>query len=523
MARPGIALVAGQGEGRYGTTLRMRKDCSLGHRRIQAAAPGRARVGARRKGIRCRAAVLLASVLAMPGCSTLGSLKQTFLGGQSASAGPQRLTGFIGSAVADEPRAALAAREVLALGGTAADAAVALGFTLAVTLPSRAGLGSGGACLAYDPSASGPGQGSPEAIVFTLAAPSAVLPNTDRPAAVPMLARGLFALHARYGKQSFEGLIAPAEQMARFGVPISRALLRDLALVAGPLAADPNARAVFAPGGAVLEQGGTLLQNDLGGSLAQIRTAGVGDLYQGALARRLEDASRVAGGGLALADLRGALPRTASPLVLRAGRDSVAFLPPPADGGLGAAAAFQALEANPDDLAGAQARASGAVARWRQGGGDPQAALAAAPAGGPLPPLPASTGFAVLDRNGSSVACAVTMNNLFGTGRIAPGTGILLAASPQAATPPLLSAAVAWNANVRGFRAALTGSGQEGAALAVAAGLTNALRSTAAMPAPVPEPGRANAIACARYLPDNEGSCSAAVDPRNPGLAVGSN
>ena len=491
-------------------------------RRVQAAAFGCAGADVRRKGMRRRAAVLLASALAMSGCSSLGSLRQTFLGGPAPSDGQQRLTGYIGSAVADEPRAALAAREVLALGGTAADAAVALGFTLAVTLPSRAGLGSGGACLAYSPGVGGPGGGSPEAIVFTPPAPSAVLPNTDRPAAVPMLARGLFALHARYGKQSFESLIAPAEQLARFGVPVSRALLRDLASVAGPLTADPNARAVFAPGGAVLEQGGTLVQNDLGGTLAQIRTAGVGDLYQGVLARRLEEASRVAGGGLAFADLRAALPRTAAPLVLRAGRDSAAFLPPPADGGLGAAAAFQALEANPGDTTGAQARALGTVAQWRQAGGDAQAALAAAPANGSLPPLPAATGFAVRDRNGNSVACAGTMNNLFGTGRVAPGTGILLAASPRAATPPLLSAAIAWNSNLHAFRAAVTGSGQEGAALAVAAGLTNALRSNAPMPAPVPEPGRANVIACARYLPGEEASCGASVDLRSVGLAVGS-
>jgi gamma-glutamyltranspeptidase/glutathione hydrolase len=477
----------------------------------------------RRARIRRRAAVLLAASLAMSGCSTLGSIKDTFLGGQSGSDGPKRLTGFIGAAVADEPRAALAAREVLALGGTAADAAVALGFTLAVTLPSRAGLGGGGACLAYSPSLSGPGQGNPEAIVFTPVAPSAPPPNTDRPAAAPMLARGLFALHARYGKQSFESLVTPAEQLARFGVPISRALLRDLAVVAGPLAADPNAAAVFAPGGTPLAEGGTLLQNDLGGTLAQLRTAGVGDLYQGGLARRLEDASRIAGGGLSLADLRAALPRTGAPLVIRAGRDSVAFLPPPADGGLGAAAAFQALQANPNDVVAAQARAISAVVQWRQGGGDPQAVLAAAQTGGSLPSLPASTGFAVLDRNGNSVACAVTMNNLFGTGRIAPGTGILLAASPRAVTSPLLSAAIAWNSNIRGFRAAVTGAGQEGAALAVAVGLTNTLRSGTAMPAPVPEPGRANVIACSRYLPDSDGSCGSAVDPRGFGLAAGSN
>ncbi len=469
-----------------------------------------------------RAAALLA-LLSGTACSTLGSVKDSLLGGDPGTDEQKRLTGFIGAAVADEPRAALAGREVLAVGGSAADAAVAMGFALTVTLPSRAGLGAGGACLAYNPSRDGPGQGNPEVVMFTPIAPATATPNTDRPAAIPMMARGLFALHARYGRRPFETLVSPAEQMARFGVPISRALLRDLAMVAGPLAADPNARAVFVPGGVPLAEGGTLTQSDLGGTLSQLRTAGVGDLYQGSLGRRLEEASRLAGGGLTFADMRGALPRTGAPLVIRAGRDLVAFLPPPADGGLAAAAAFQVLQENPANIGGAQARALGTAARWRQGGGDAVSVLASGASGGSLPPLPASTGFAVLDREGNSVACAVTMGNLFGTGRIAPGTGILLGAAPRPGAMPLLAAALAWNANLRAFRAAVAGSGQEGAALAVAVGLTNALGSASAMPAPVPEPGRANAIACSRYLPDNEGTCTWATDPRGAGLAASSN
>ncbi|HYZ64088.1 MAG TPA: gamma-glutamyltransferase, partial [Acetobacteraceae bacterium] len=103
-----------------------------------------------------RVAAMMAA-LSGAGCSTLGSIKDTFIGGSAQSAEPERLTGFIGVAIADEPRAALAGREVLALGGTAGDAAVAMGFMMAVTLPSRAGLGGGGACLAYNPDRNGPG------------------------------------------------------------------------------------------------------------------------------------------------------------------------------------------------------------------------------------------------------------------------------------------------------------------------------------------------------------------------------
>ena len=462
--------------------------------------------------------------MVLAACSTIADVKEVFLGDDSDSSAPHRITGFIGGVASDEPTAAVAGREVLALGGNAADAAVAVGLTLAVTYPSRASLGAGGACLAYSPARTGAGEGVPEAIVFTPVAPTTVGGRTDRPAAVPMLARGLFALHARYGRRPFETLIAPAEQLARFGTPVSRAFERDLQLVSGPLLADPAARAVFAPKGAPLAEGATLVQGDLGGTLAQLRVAGVGDLYQGALAQTFVLASNAAGGGLAPANLRAALPHLDAPIFIQAGNDRIAFLPPPADGGLAAAAAFQVLGNAPSDLAGAQARALAVAARWRAGGVKVPALLANPPSGGgALPSLPASTSFATLDRDGNAVVCALTMDNLFGTGRIAAGTGIVLAASPVASTPPLLAAGIAWNPNLRAFRAAVGGSGQEGAPLAVAAGLSNALRSGEPIPAPVPAPGREVAIACSRYLPGNEASCGWAVDSRGSGLAMGSN
>ena len=476
-----------------------------------------------RAGIALAAGARALFLLALSACGTLSSVSDSVLGTKAPPEGVAgHVQGFLGGVAGDEPRAVLVGREVLSAGGNAADAAVAMGLALAVTMPSRAGLGGGGACLAYDPDEKSVNQGVPEAMLFVPKAPSQPGPG-DRPAAVPMLARGLFALHARYGRRPFETLISPAEQFARFGVPVSRAFARDLAEVAGPLFADPSARAVFSDGSAALGEGGRMVQPDLGATLAQLRASGVGDLYQGALARRIEAGAPQAGAFLTIADLREALPQTSPALTVPAGRDMVAFLPPPADGGLAAAAAFNVLRANPANVEAAGARAAAVASRWREAGGDPQAVLAADAPGASLPDLPASTSYVVLDRDGGAVACVLTMNNLFGTGRVIPGTGMLLAASPASVPPPLLSAAMAWNSRIHAFRAEVAASGQGGAPLAAAFGMDATLRSTAPMPAPVPEPGRANAITCARYLPDNDRSCGWATDPRGFGLAVGSN
>lgn len=472
-------------------------------------------------------AVLLAVSLA--GCGAVNAIGNDLFGAAPDEGVPGNIAGFLGGVVADEPRAALTGREVLSGGGTAADAAVAIAFAMTVTLPSRAGLGGGGACLAYATARDSINQGAPEAVLFL---PTAAGGGGDRPAALPTLARGLFALHSRYGKRPFETLISPAEQMARFGVPVSRAFARDLALVAGPLSGDPGARAVFFRNGQPLAEGDTLVQGDLGGTLAQIRTAGVGDLYQGALARKLVDGTPAAGGTMDAATLRAALPTVAQPLTVRGpSGGSISFLPPPADGGLAAAGAYLMLQGNPAATEAANAQALGLAAEWRQGaltiGADPAASLAKPAPPASLPSLPASATFATLDREGNAVVCALTMNNLFGTGRIAPNTGMVMAASPAAVPPPLLSAAIAWNRNVRAFRAAVGGSGQAGAPLATAFALAQALadRSQAPrpMPSPVPDPGRANVIECNRLLPSEEGSCAWATDPRGAGLAIGGN
>jgi len=438
-------------------------------------------------------ALLLALAALLPGCSTLNAVNPFASRTPPAPLGtPGHVTGFIGGVAAEEPRAAIVAREILSSGGTAVDAAVAGAFAMSVTLPSRAGLGGGGACLVYNAA-----RRTTEAVVFP-PGPRAGLPQgVDRPAAVPLMARGLFLLHTRGGRLRFEQLVRPAEDLARLGTGISRVLADDLAAVAQPLLADPNARSVFGgTGGGTLAAGDRMTQLDLGATLATLRTAGVGEMYQGPLSNRLEDGSRIAGGGLTGAELRAARAEVIEPQRLQAGNDIAFFLPAGAEAGAGTAQAFQEAFAGRAPLA-----------------------------GGGLP-VGAQAGLVTLDPDGNAVACAFTMNNLFGTGRIVPGTGILLAAAPGAGNVPMapLGAALATGRDLRNFRAAAAGSGQQAAGAAAGASLAAALRNVApaGLFSAVPEPGRGLVISCPGYAPASTGTCSGGADPRGGGVALGS-
>ena len=467
--------------------------------------------------------LLLAATLGLAACE---STREGLFGASGPPAGSQGFVrGFLGGVASEEPSASAVARAVLSAGGTAADAAAAAGFMLSVTLPSRAGLGGGGACLVYHPR-----RDAPEALIFMPGTRQGGTTTADRPAAVPMMARGLFALTTRMqGGRPFEELMAPAEQMARFGAPASRALVADLAVVGSALLADPNARAVFTrPDGTALRVGDTFTNSPLGGTLTAMRTQGVGDMHQGGFARRLTEVVPAAGGGdMTLAELRAALPALGPALVREAGGgDRIAFLP--LDGGLAAAAGYAALAAG-QSAEQAQARALAVAAAARSGqGGDAEGLLAQADLPpGSFPALPASTALTVFDRQGGAVACIFTMNNLFGTGRMAPGTGMLLAAAPGlgAVQPPLAAAAIGWNPTLRAFRIAVAGSGQQAAPMAVAGPLSAQLRRRLepvyAVVENSPEPGRTQLAACPRYLPGRPQDCQTVSDPRGLGVALG--
>ncbi len=475
--------------------------------------------------------VLAATAIAgaVAACGTISSVKSLLLGINGT--GPDaHLAGFIGGVAADEPQAAIVGRQILQRGGNAADAAAAMGLALAVSLPSRASLGGGGACLAYSPEHDGLAIAS----MFLPGAPASPA-GADRPASVPMLARGLYALQDRLGRIRFDELVEPAEAMARHGVPISPLLSNDLSIVRGPLLADQQARALFtAPDGSPLGENDTLIQTDLGLTLDQIRTLGPGALVGGPAARAFAEGAASAGGGVTLADIQSAHAALAAPIVVddaavhtgkrhrRPDDDlSVAFLPLPADGGIAAARAFRLLLSDPNATAAAEQEAVSTAAYARRTAASAADLLAATIPPGTLPALPASTSFVAFDRNGGAVACALTMDNLFGTGRIAGRTGIMLAASPADRPLPLLSAAIAFARDAGAFRAAVASSGQNDAAAATAEAMAATLRTGKAIVGPVTAEGRVNVVACPDLLPGNSGTCGGATDARGNGVALG--
>lgn len=445
--------------------------------------------------------------------------------------------GFAGLVAADEPNAAVIGREILGNNGTAVDAAVAMGFALGVTLPSRAGLGGGGACLVFDRQ-----KKSGEALTFAPVAESGSVP-------VPATARALALLHARYGNVRWELLLAPAEELARFGVPVSRALAGDVARSAAVIDADPTLKALFRrPGGKLLGEGDRLVQPELSTVMSGIRLRGGGYLYNGALPDRLEEAAKTLGERLPAAALRDFRARLGTPLVVPVGVDRLYLSPLPFDGGVIAGQLWQMLAEQADwpespdrqreRFAAAFQRVLAARAAWGTANGESlvgeaeaKRLLAAASAGGvgAGPEAPGAS-FVVGDRFGNAVACSFTMNRLFGLGRVAPGTGLVLAAPPAGRTVPL-GVALLGNENTGRVRYVAGASGGDGAGALLTQLLLRVegteepgrLRAAVAEPRLVEaaESARAAAFYCpgGLHVADSTGDCQVASDPRGNGLA----
>jgi gamma-glutamyltranspeptidase/glutathione hydrolase len=365
--------------------------------------------------------------------------------------------GFIGGAVADEPRAAQVARDVLSAGGTAADAAVALYFTLAVTLPSTASLGGGGVCVVYDGKVN-----RGQVLDFAPRAPAG-----GGPIAMPSAVRGMFALYAQYGKLRWEQLLAPAEDAARFGTPVSRALAADLLAAQSKLAADPGLAKIYLKAdGTPYKEGDRLIQSDLSTVLSAVRSRGAGEFYTGPMAREFIRGAQAQGAKMNLDDLRTAPFGWRPALIATLNELSIYFPSPPAVAGILEAQMWSmaaprwkdaSASERPHLFAQSELRAWLDRQRWLAGDfkvspappelidqnrikalmASYQPGARTLPQGiqpkSPGPDDAAASSFVVVDRAGYAVSCTVTPYDLFGAGRVAIGTGVVLAAVPDEA------------------------------------------------------------------------------------------
>lgn len=367
---------------------------------------------------------------------------------------------YFGGIAADEPRAALVGRDVLSAGGSAGDAAVAMAFTMMVTRPDAAGPGGGGVCVYYSRE-----KNQAETIEFLPRPASASKGAGGRAGMVPGTFRGLFALHARYGRLRWETLVFPAEKMARFGIPFPRILVSALSGSGRRILDDPRAGGIYRnPAGRVLREGDTFTQLGLAGVLGRIRSVGPGDFHSGVLARRYVEAVTASGVDLTIDDMRAYLPRWSKTVQFEAGNHVLHLPDIPTSGALIAGEIWRRI-GNRNDYAKAdeagKARLLAAAAQ--------QAYEAAGLAGSSVgASRGASAGLLAMDVNGDAVSCVLTMVRPFGSGRIAGETGIIPV--PLAGPGSALSIAAAVVANHNGKFAVMAatgaGDGYAGPALA---------------------------------------------------------
>jgi len=400
------------------------------------------------------------------------------------------VSGFAGFISAEEPRAVLVGEDVLSAGGTAADAATAVAATLTVTLPSRAGWMGGGVCLSRMPK---------DQSVKTFVFQPQPLPGGGF---APGMPRGLYALHAASGVMRWETILAPAENLARFGTPVSRAFAKDLEALGSPAALGDDVRAVFTrKDGTLLREGDNLLQLRASTLMTSLRMKGAGEAYAGALARLIAAAvpDRAEERRAALRAYRVTQP---APTTAEVGNE-IAYFPPAPFAGPRAAqawiAAGAAESAKPARIAGAE----------------------------PSVPGYGSTGFVVVDRGGMTVACTLSMGRMFGAGQTLGDTG-LLAYAPLDGTDldadSMLPMFVG-NRHVHDLRVAAAGAGSTAVpdvldfAARARFGEENAHAASDEAAAAGAADSRVTGVSCPDGAPSHVANCTLAVDPRGAGVS----
>lgn len=360
---------------------------------------------------------------------------------------------------------------VIKQGGNAFDAAVAVSATLSVVEPISSGLGGGGLWLLHDAKS-----GRDVFVDGRETSPAAATPdkfldkngNLDPKrsetgpwsAGIPGLPAMLVHVAEKYGKLPLNQSLAPAIAIARNGFPVYARMADGYQVKRTEMDRYPGTRAVFSPGGKPIKEGDVFRQPDLANTLDRLAKQGFDGFYRGPIASKLVAGVNAQGGQWSLNELASYRVKERDPIHFRYHDWNITTAPPTSSGGIALAQMLQILapydlkampEAQrvhlvvesmrrayrdrtfylgdpdfvkvPQTLLTSAGYAAGLRASIHPDKATPSALLSGAPT--PLEDEE-TTHFSIIDADGNRVAATQTVNLLYGSGLIPPGTGVLL-------------------------------------------------------------------------------------------------
>jgi gamma-glutamyltranspeptidase / glutathione hydrolase len=388
------------------------------------------------------------------------------------AASPDPVTAEHGMVVTAQHLASDVGIDVLKNGGNAVDAAVAVGYALAVVYPTAGNIGGGGFMTIRLR------DGKTTFLDFRERAPLAASKtmyldeqgnivkgkSTDGYLAVgvPGSVAGFELAREKYGSKSRQELIGPAIRFARDGFVLDQGDIASLQSGTKKLAKDPAASAIFLKADAKPHAiGETLVQADLAAALAAISEQGPDAFYKGTIADAIVKASQAGGGVLAKADFEQYKVRELEPVKCNYRGYDIVSSPPPSSGGVIICEILNILEGYPLGYLGygSAETVHAMVEAMRYAYVDRNASLGdpdfvenpvtklldkqyANDIRSKISPYKAgiskeltpkgfsesteTTHYSIVDDEGNAVAVTYTLNGSFGAGVVAAGTGILL-------------------------------------------------------------------------------------------------
>ncbi|KGQ18539.1 Gamma-glutamyltranspeptidase [Lysobacter dokdonensis DS-58] len=361
--------------------------------------------------------------------------------------------------------------EAIRNGGNAFDAAVATSATLAVVEPISSGIGGGGFFLLHDAKTNrdifvdaretAPESATPEAYLD-----KAGELDTDRAengpwsAGIPGLPAALVHIASKYGRLPLRTTLAPAIRLARDGFEVYPRLERGYGSRREVMERYAGTRAVFLADGDPPKAGEILKQPDLAHTLELLAEKGYDGFYKGEVAQKLLKGVADEGGKWTARELASYRVREREPLRFKYRGWDVVTAPPPSSGGIALAQMLQVMDGwdlskldeahrihvavesmrrafrdrtiylgDPDFVKVPVARlmdrnyAAGLRASIHPDKATPSALFSGQPA-----PLEddETTHFSIIDAEGNRVSTTQTVNLLYGSGMVVPGTGVLL-------------------------------------------------------------------------------------------------